>query len=246
MSTAVPSVSIVSPSPLVRAAGWYRDAFRLWRRAPFRLIALSLALLVAEAIVQLVPVVGTVLSKAIVPMLGVGLWIGLDQLDRGQPLRFACLWAGWGHPRRWSLLGMMAMLGFTAFVLQVACAAAAYGPAVWDGVVLGHMRSHPQLLTRELEYVLMLPGLVISTLLSLAPPLFLFHGETVPAAITGSLRLILRRGVAVTLAVVPQLALFAASLSSPWLMPLLLLLMPLGTVVGFAMWRDLADRPQAH
>ena len=246
MSTAASSVPLPPPSALARATGWYREGFRLWRRAPFRLIGFSLALLVAEAIVQLLPLAGTVLSKALVPMLGVGLWLGLYQLDRGQPLRFACLWAGWRHRRRWSLLWLMAMLGLTVFGLQVACAAAAYGPAVWDGVVLGHWTGHPQLRTREFLYVLMLPGLVPSTLLSLAPPLFLFHGETVPAAITGSLRLMLRHGVAVTLAVVPQLALFAASLSSPWLLPLLLLLTPLSTAVGFAVWRDLADRSQAH
>lgn len=246
MSTAATSVPLPAPSALARAVGWYRDAFRLWRRAPFRLIGLSLALLVAEAIVQLVPMIGTVLSKALVPMLGAGLWIGLDQLDRGQPLRFACLWAGWRHPRWLALWGLAATVGLSVFGLQVACAAAVYGPVVWDGVVLGHMRSHPQLLARALEYVLMLPGLVPATLLTLAAPLFLFNGNRAPAALVASLRLVTRHGLAFALALLPQLALFAAALSRPWLMPLLLLLLPLGTLLGFAAWRDLAPPPQAH
>lgn len=245
MSTAVPSVSIVSPSPLVRAAGWYRDAFRLWRRAPFRLIALSVACLIAEALLQLVPLVGTVLSKAVVPMLGAGIWLGLDRLQRGEPLRFACLWSGWREPRWPALWGLAATVGLVVFGVQVAVAAVAFGPAVWDGIVLGHLARHPALQSRSLELVLMLPGLIPATLLTLAPPLFLFRGDRALAALAGSLRVVTRQAAAFTVALVPQLVLFAAALSSPWLLPLLLLLLPLGTLLGFAAWRDLDGSRQA-
>lgn len=245
MSTAMPSLSIVPQSPLLRAIGWYRDAFRLWRRAPFRLVGLSLACLVAEALLQLVPLAGTVLSKVLVPMLGAGIWLGLDRLQRGEPLRFACLTAGWRDPRWPALWGLAAAVGLIVFGIQVAGAAVVFGPVVWDSIVLGHLARHPALQSRSLELVLMLPGLVPATLLTLAPPLFLFRGDRALAALAGSLRMVTRQAAAFTIALVPQLALFAAALSSPWLMPLLLLLLPLGTLVGFAAWRDLDGSRQA-
>ncbi|WP_017463343.1 hypothetical protein [Dyella ginsengisoli] len=245
MSTAASSVSLPPPSSLARAAGWYREGFRLWRRAPFRLVGLSLACMVAEVLLQLVPLAGTVLSKAVVPMLAVGVWIGLDRLARGEPLRFACLLSGWRHPRWPALWGLSAAVGLIVFAVQVAAAAAVYGPAVWDAVVLGHLLHHPALQTRRMEFVLLLPGLVPATLLTLAPPLFLFRGEGVLAALAGSLRRVAAHAVAFTLALLPQLVLFAVALSSPWAMPLLLLLMPLGTLLAYAAWRDLAGAPPA-
>ena len=245
MSTAASSVSLPPPSSLARAAVWYREGFRLWRRAPFRLVGLSLACMVAEVLLQLVPLAGTVLSKAVVPMLAVGVWIGLDRLARGEPLRFACLLSGWRHPRWPALWGLSAAVGLIVFAVQVAAAAAVYGPAVWDAVVLGHLLHHPALQTRRLEFVLLLPGLVPATLLTLAPPLFLFRGEGVLAALAGSLRRVAAHAVAFTLALLPQLVLFAVALSSPWAMPLLLLLMPLGTLLAYAAWRDLAGAPPA-
>jgi len=245
MPTAAPPAILPAPSALARAGGWYRDALRLWRRAPLKLVFLSLACLVAEALLQLLPAVGTVLSKAVVPMLAVGLWIGLDRLARGEPLRFSCLVAGWRHPRWPSLWALAAAIGLVVFAVQVASAMLVYGPVVWDAVVLGHLMHYPALQTRRLEFVLLLPGLVPATLLTLAPPSFLFRGDGVLAALAGSLRRVTAHAAAFTLALLPQLALFAVALSTPWAMPLLLLLMPLGTLLAYAAWRDLAGASQA-
>ncbi|HEU4669789.1 MAG TPA: hypothetical protein VFR91_03745 [Dyella sp.] len=243
MPTAAPPVTLPAPSALARASGWYRDALRLWRRAPFKWVVLSLACLVAEALLQLMPAVGTVLSKVVVPMLAVGLWPGLDRLARGEPLRFACLLAGWRHPRWPALWGLAAATGLVVFAVQVASAALVYGPVVWDAVVLGHLLHHPALQTRRMEFVLLLPGLVPATLLTLAPPLFLFRGKGALAALAGSVRWVAGHAAAFVLALLPQLALFAVALSSPWAMPLLLLLLPLGTLLAYAAWRDLAGAP---
>ena len=239
MSAVASAPEVAYRSPVSRTLSWYRDAFGLWRRAPLRLVALTLACLLAEALLQLVPWAGVVVSKAVVPMLLAGIWIGLDGLhQRGEPLRLACLWDGWRQPRWPALWALAAFAGLAVFGVQLGCAVLVFGPAAIDAVLFGHLAQHPQLQTRSAEYVLLLPGLFPATLLSLALPLFLFHGCRPLAAVAGSVRRVLRHPLAFFLAMLPQLLLFALALSSAWFLPLLLVLQPLGTVVSFAAWSD--------
>lgn len=239
MSVVASAPEVAHRSPVSRALCWYRDAFRLWRRAPLMLIALCLVSLLVEGALQVIPWAGVAISKMVVPMLLAGIWIGLDRLQRdGGPLRLACLWDGWRQSRWPALWALAAFAGLAVFGVQLGCAVLVFGPAAIDAVLFAHLAQHPQLQTRSAEYVLLLPGLLPATLLSLVLPLFLFHGCRPLAAVAGSVRRVLRHPLAFFLAMLPQLLLFALALSSAWLLPLLLVLQPLGTVVSFAAWSD--------
>ena len=69
----------VSSDPLRagRALRWCVDSFRLWWRAPWKLLVLAVAIFVVEGLLQLVPRVGVTLSKIAVPMLTLGFILGL-------------------------------------------------------------------------------------------------------------------------------------------------------------------------
>lgn len=54
--------------PASRAALWLRDAWRVYRRAPVRILLLSLLPIAFEALCQAVPGAGVLLSKALTPL----------------------------------------------------------------------------------------------------------------------------------------------------------------------------------
>ena len=220
------------PSPLMRALHWYGEAFRLWRRAPLMLVVLCPVSLMVEGLLQLLPEAGVLVSKMVVPMVGAGLWLGMDRLQRGQRLRFACLWAGWRQPRWMALWALGASVGLVVFGFQLGCTAAWFGQGAIDAVLFGHLAAHPELQKHLFQYALLLPGLLPSTLLIFAMPLFLFRRASYLQALTGSMRLVSGLPMTITLAMLPQLALFALALSGPWALPLLLVLPPIGTLVG--------------
>lgn len=246
MSTAIPSPAVMLPlSPAARALRWYREALRLWRRTPFLLVALCLTRLLVEGLLQLIPWGGVVISKLVVPMLAAGVWLGLEQLQHGGRLRFACLWAAWRQPRWPVLWAVSGSVGVLVFGFQLACVTVGFSGAAIDVVLFGHMAAHPALQTRTFELALMLPGLIAGTLLGFAVPLRLFRGAGYVQALGGSLQLVASAPTAIILAMLPQLGLFALVFVSAWTMPLLLVLLPLGTLVGYTAWRDLAAAASA-
>lgn len=239
MSTVIPSPAAVSPlSPAARALRWYREAMRLWRRTPFLMVGLCLISLLVEGLLQLIPWAGVVVSKLIAPMLAAGIWLGLEQLQHGGQLRFSCLWAAWRQPRWLGLWAVSASVGVVVFGFQLACVTAGFGRAAIDVVLFGHMAAHPALQSRTFELALMLPGLLPATLLAFAVPLRLFRFASYLQALSGSLRLVASAPTAIVLAMLPQLGLFVLALISAWTAPLLLVLLPLGTLVSYTAWRD--------
>ncbi|HEX5305901.1 MAG TPA: hypothetical protein VFW82_07445 [Dyella sp.] len=240
MSIAADEFSASPPSPAARALRWYREAFRLWRRAPLMMVGLCVASLVVEALIQLIPLAGVTVSKGVVPMLAAGVWVGLQRLQQGEGLRFSCLWAGWRQPRWRSLWALCASVGLIVFGFQLACAAAWFGQGAIDAVLLGHMATHRELQTRAFEWVLLLPGMLPSILLAFAMPLFLFRGAGCAQALAGSVRLVSAMPLTFVLAMLPQAALFAVALSNPWALPLLLVVLPIGSLVSFTAWRDVS------
>lgn len=239
MSTLVTEAVSSPRAPFLRALRWYLDGLRLWRRALLMLPLLCLASLVVESLLQLIPWVGVTISKTVVPMLGGGLWVGLEQLRSGGRLRFCHLWAGWRQPRWRTLWLVSASMGLVVFAFQLGCAAAWFGPGAIDAVLFNHLLQHPALQTRAFIDVLLLPGLLPSTLLLFMVPLALFRHAGLGQALAGSVRMAWSAAAGLVLAMLPQVLLFALALSRPWLMPLLLVLLPLGSVAGFAAWRDL-------
>lgn len=132
-------------APPLRALRWYIDALKLWRRALLMLPLLCVTSLVIESLLQLVPWAGVVLSKMVVPMFVVGLWVGLEQVHSGGRLRFRHFWAGWKQPR-WPVLWQVgATMGLAVFTFQLGSAMACFGPRVIDAVLFDHLLNYPGL-----------------------------------------------------------------------------------------------------
>lgn len=232
--------------PASRAGRWLRDGLLLWRRAPFMLILLCLCTLLIEALLQLIPLFGVVVSKLVVPMCGAGIWIGLHAVQRGERLRFSSLWAGWRESRWVTLWLLSAIVGLAQFGFQVASAWLAYGYGAIDAVVFGHMAAHPELMSRSFEWTLLLPGVLPGIMLVLVAPLFLFRGASIIGAIRGSVHVVMASPLAFGLLMVLQTALFALCFATAWTMLLLLLLLPWSAALSYAVWNDLTHDSHQH
>lgn len=244
MSSVPATTDPTAPSSMSRLGRWCRDGLRLWRRAPFMLIALGFCCLMVEALLQQIPWAGVLISKVVVPMCVAGIWLGLDELQRGGRMRFSSLWAGWRHPRWIPLWVLSGLTGLLVSAFQFAGGWMVYGHDVVDAVVFGNAAAHPALLTRSFEYVLVLPGELPATLLLLATPLFLFRGASIAAAIRGSIRIVLAAPFAFGLLMLLGTALLALCLVNGWaLFLLVLVLMPWSNAVGYAAWNDVATHP---
>ncbi|HEX4332943.1 MAG TPA: hypothetical protein VH040_12440 [Usitatibacter sp.] len=153
-----------------RAFTWWISGLRLWARAPIRLAIVCWLPIFAEAIIQLIPLAGTPLSKVAVALLGNGLWLLFDRISStGQFAWRDLLWSFERKNRGRALL--LAFIMASIFVLQVLLVTMIYGLPALDAVVFGHLREHPELYNQVFVLVLILPGLLPSTLLMFATPL---------------------------------------------------------------------------
>ena len=244
MSSVPAATSPTLPSSISRLCLWCRDGLRLWWRAPFMLIVLGFCCLLVEALLQQIPWAGVLISKVVVPMCVAGIWLGLDEVQHGSRLRFSSLWAGWRHPRWIALWVLSGLIGLLVSGFQLAGGWMVYGHDVLDAVAFGHAAAHPALLTRNFEYVLLLPGELPAALLLLATPLFLFRRASITGAIRGSIRIVLAAPLAFGLLMLLGTALLALCLVNGWaLLLLVLLLTPWSNAVGYAAWNDVAAWP---
>lgn len=243
MSSMIENVSDAQPRPaLARALNWAAQGLRWWRRAPWMLLVLCLIQLLVEALLQLIPWAGTALSKLIVPILVMGILLGLDEVAQGGRLRFACLVGCLRRGRLLPALGVAALWGFSVFGFQQLCACMVYGWPALDGVLFGHMAAHPELASREFSRVLILPGLLPTTLLTLAPFLFLFRGASPWQAMSGSVRLVFSNAAAFAWFALLSLGLYALMFVSAWALALVLLVVPWTYATSYAVWRDIGER----
>ena len=241
--------SFTTSIPASRVGIWLRDGLRLWKRCFFMLIALSICSLLIESLLQMIPWAGVVISKIVVPMCDAGIWVGLDATQRGGRLRFSSLWAGWRQSRWIGLWMLSAATGLFAFGFQTGCAWLAYRHGVIDAVVFGHPAAHRELMTRGFECALILPGIVSAVSLLFAIPLFIFRDATAATALGASIRIVLASPVPFVLLMLLQTALFALCFIGGPMIALLLLLLPWGTALGYAVWNDVSHEclsPEPH
>lgn len=226
--------------PASRALHWFAQGARLWRRAPVMLVLLGFAPLFVEGMVQLVPVVGFVLSKFVTPLFGFGLTIGLDALVRGDRLRFSHLFAAF-QKGRLPAAARLALWTMLVPAFQCALVTLIYGPAALDAVVLGHLSQHPELVTHAFVLCLILPGLPLATLLTLATPLALLAGVAPTRAVVLSVRRVLSAPLPFALLTLVTGGVLGAALSGAWWGLLALLLAaPWLMAAGFTAWLDLS------
>ncbi len=77
--------------PASRALDWYAWALRLWKRAPWPLSAIALAVFLLDFGLRLVPGAGNVLGQALTPLFACGLIVSTHRLVRGGEARFSDL-----------------------------------------------------------------------------------------------------------------------------------------------------------
>jgi hypothetical protein len=238
--SAVPDRLPANAWPAGRALHWCLGGLRLWRRAPFRLFLLCLAQLLAEALLQLIPWAGVTLSKLVVPMLLLGILLGLDELARGGRLRWSCLLDGVRRRPFLPVLALATLWGLGVFAVQQGVAWLVYGWPAVDAVWLGHAMVHRTLMTPAFERILLMSGVLPSVLLLLAPCRFLFEGRSPWQAIVGSMRTAWRHAAPFGVFLLVNLGVFALMLSSSWtLLVLMPLIGPWSMACTYAVWNDL-------
>ena len=219
------------------AIAWWASGFGLLRRAPIRLSIVCLLPLVVEGLVQLIPLVGTPLSKIIVPLVGNGILVVFDRFwTTGNVAWRGLLWSFAAKNRGPAL--QLALISASVFVLQVALATAIYGPAAFDAVVLGHPHAHPELAGRTFVLVLILPGLLPAGLLLFAGPLVVLCGRRPVEAATSSIRLMASSPGALAFTCLTMAAMITVSLLWGYSMLLLLVFFPWMGATGYMAYRD--------
>jgi hypothetical protein len=229
--------------PLSRIVAWSVDAFRLWWTAPFRLWLLSLLPLVGEGLLQMfVPDAGMILSKLVSGLLTGGLLWALHRAANEGRAPLSSVIDVFRGQRGWGVLAMAAMT-LVVFAIQVAVAASAYGPAVFDAYVLGHVRAHPSLLTHVFNLVLILPGVLPMVWLLLAWCLMLFAGQSMGASLLTAARAMVRHALPLGGWVLLNVALFTLMLGTRFGMVLILVLAIWSAAGTYLAYCDIAGMP---
>lgn len=84
--------------PIGHVFGWFEQAMRLFKRAPWTWCALGFITVVAELLLNEIPMLGVALAKVIVPVLECGMLIGAVAVDRGAPLKIRVAVAAFAAP----------------------------------------------------------------------------------------------------------------------------------------------------
>jgi hypothetical protein len=254
--------SDVENLPSRRAWQWCVEGLRIWRRHPLKLFLLCLVPMLAEALLQLIPLAGVTLSKILALWVSLGILSGLAESERTGALRWSCLFDIF-RQRRWSsatLLDAMysplifgvqqlgrwrsatllaVMYGPLIFGVQQLVAWLAYGWPAVDTALLGHVAAHPELKTRAFQSLLILPGIPIAVLLGLAPMYWLFTGATPWAAIRASARTVLHHPWPFGFYALIQLAVLTLILNGSVSMLLVLPYLAWATATSYAIWKDI-------
>lgn len=242
MSTVTENLSVGRSIPASRGLRWCVDGLRLWRRAPFKLFFLCLAQLLVELALQIgIPLAGVTLSKLVVPMLLMGILLGLHELAEGGRMRWSCLFSGFRCGRFLSVLGLAVIWGLGVFAIQQAVVWLVYDWPAIDVVWLGHAMAHRELMTPMFQRLLLTPGVLPMVLLLLAPGLLLFDGRSPWRAAGESIRTVLRHWVPCTVFLLVLTALFLLMTLTTWTGVLVLFLIPWYLACMHVVWKDLRD-----
>ena len=102
--------------PVARAFEWYREALQLFKRHPFAFVGLAVAVIAAELLLGVVPVVGRPLANIVVPILACGLLYASLAADRGDRPRAAHLVAAFAAPV--ASLGAVILASLVVFLAE--------------------------------------------------------------------------------------------------------------------------------
>lgn len=214
-----------------RFGRWLDDGWRLFRKAPVRLFGALLFLFAVEGVIQLtVPVVGIVLSKWVVGLLGGVIWLMLANLDSDGRLRPL---ASLGQVRgRWLALSVLSVVQMAGFGAQLLVGWFAFGRPGLEMLLLAKPMPVPAI---QLGLI-MAVAIAVNMLLVFTTPRLLLDRESLGRALAGGLAAARRCAGALGLlaffnalliALAPVTALLSVLFTGPFIL-----------CVGYAAYRD--------
>lgn len=228
---AVAAAEITPSLPTWRVVRWLEAGVATLRRAPLKIVVLSLLPVAGEAVCQMIPLAGIVLSKVLTPWLSAWALLALDAKVRSG--RFTLrMCAGMLMNQRRSM-GALSVLGLGVFAFQVAVAIALAGPTQAWALMTGDVA---RLQMDRLQVAAMLAsGIVPAMALAFVLPRLVLAHRGIVDALGDNLRG-WRRAWRPLLAYSALTAALVAGLV--WWPVVLLLLLPMGLVATFTMHRD--------
>jgi uncharacterized membrane protein len=214
--------------PWRHALAWYQDALRVVKRAPGTWAALAFLTLAAEIALELVPEVGPMLGKIVVPLVACGMLYAAAAADRGE-----------APSLRHALAAFRARPG--AIVAVVAAGLATFAAeafvAWWvaDANLLAPASASAALSVPQVFGVYAI-GILASLPVTFVPFPALFEGSGVGAAFAASWNAFVRNTVPLLVYAAASLALLGFGLATMGVG--LLVVLPLWAASSYAAWKD--------
>lgn len=106
----------------MQGSQWLRKAWGVFLRQPLRFSLLFLSYLLLASVIGAVPVIGSVLSLATMPLLSLAFMLATQQALQGQPVRLGPLFAVARQPKRQRITSLLLCLAFgiaVAVIFQI-------------------------------------------------------------------------------------------------------------------------------
>jgi len=182
-----------------RGSAWIKDAYAIFKRAPWVWIGMMVVTFVLFGIAMAVPLVGNVAMSLLQPVFTAGLMVACRDSDQGQPVTLEHLFAGFKN-RMGPLitLGTLNLL-MSAIVLGVTFLGGAAGLwSKWDAIKDGTLAQNPaELISTLITFSVVLTvgavGFLLVTFATwFAPALIILKGlnavESIKASFLGCIR----------------------------------------------------------
>jgi uncharacterized membrane protein len=213
---------------VARAFQWYGEALRLFKRRPLPFIGLALAVIAAELLLGVIPVVGRPLANIVVPILACGLLYASLAADRGERPRAAHLVTAFAAPV--ASLGAVILSSLAVFLAE------------W---VIGWQFAGINLLATDDSHALSpgevllvyAAGVAVSLPLTLVPIVALFEGAGVADSFAASIAAF-RRNVGAFL-LYGGLSLALLGLAIVTMGVILPVVLPLWAASSYVAWKDI-------
>jgi uncharacterized membrane protein len=220
---------VIRSVPGQRAFHWYAEAMRLWKRGPFTFCAMALAILVANVVLPLLPLVGVAIAQLLLPLVECGLLYASLAADRGDRPRFRQLFAFIGAPARAQaavVVAALAVFAAEAFVAQMASGYNMLVPDENSDAISGT--------TLVSAYAM---GILVSLPVTFVPFAALFDGESIRDAFAQSTAAFVRNIAPLALYGALSFGLVMIGLATNGIG--LLLALPWSAAASYAAWKDI-------
>ena len=222
----------IASVPASRALVWYGDAMRLWKRGPATLSMLAVLTVLAQVAFELVPDVGPLAAKIVVPLIACGMLYGAAAAEAGARPRLAHVFS--------AFRASAAAIGAIVVSSGLTFAAEWFAADALAGVNLLRPTATPTDLDSMTVLAIYATGILVSLPMSFVPLAALFDDAGFAGSFTVSVAAFARNPGAFLLYGAIAFALLAVGLLTMGLG--LVIALPLIACATFVAWRDLCTR----